>query len=116
MCSLLCCLEPYLDLDLDLPPLLLLLLPQAIVQDDPPSARKAISAAEAGVYWIGALFESDITCFFATVPTGGNPPMGPGSADAYISCIDRAFASGLLAEWTPTVGGGGFTVYATTRT
>lgn len=67
---------------------------------------------KAGVYWIGALFESDITCFSTTVPAGGNTPMGPGSADAY---IDRSFASGPLAEWTPTVGGGGFTVYATTR-
>ena len=67
---------------------------------------------KAGVYWIGALFESDITCFSVTVPAGGHPPMGPGSADAY---IDRSFASGPLAQWTPTAGGGGFTVYATTR-
>jgi len=67
---------------------------------------------KAGVYWIGALFESDVTCFSVTVPAGGHPPMGPGSADAY---IDRSFASGPMAQWTPTAGGGGFTVYATTR-
>jgi hypothetical protein len=73
----------------------------------PPTKLKA------GVYWIGALFESDVTCFSVTVPAGGNPPMGPGSADAY---IDRSFASGPLARWAPTVGGGGFTVYATVKT
>jgi hypothetical protein len=67
---------------------------------------------KAGVYWIGALFESDITCFSVTVPAGGNPPVGPGSADAYVI---RSFASGPLAQWTPANGGSGFTVYATTR-
>jgi hypothetical protein len=72
----------------------------------PPTKLKA------GVYWIGALFESDITCFSIPVPASGNPPIGPGSADAYIS---RLFASGPLAQWTPAYGGGGFTVYATTR-
>ena len=67
---------------------------------------------KAGVYWIGALFESDVTCFSVTVPGAGKPSMGPGSADAYII---RSFAAGPLAHWTPTSGGGGFTVYATTR-
>ena len=67
---------------------------------------------EAGVYWIGAMFESTVTCY--SDMAAGSPPIGPGSKDAYTF---RPFASGPGEgpgmSWTR--GSGAFAVYATTR-
>lgn len=73
----------------------------------PPTQLKA------GTYWIGALFEADVTCYSLTAPDGGAPSIGPGSKDAYAA---RTFASGpgTGSDLSWTHGQGGFAVYATT--
>jgi len=66
---------------------------------------------EAGVYWIGALFATDTTCYGSSVP---GKIIGPGATDTY---AQRSFASGpgegTEMQWNH--GEGNFVVYATTR-
>ena len=68
------------------------------------------TSLKAGLFWIGAHFEADTTCFSDTAAQ--SPYVGPGSADAFAS---RPFASGpggLETSWMR--GGGSFAIYATT--